>query len=71
MRAREHSALKLNKTFLLTRTHNMLDEAFAALKQYDWGTDRAPLVPIDEAVAAAHGNADADQKPGRRGCSPR
>ena len=28
----------------------MLDEAFAALKSYDWGTDRAPLAAIDQAV---------------------
>ncbi|HEY3968314.1 MAG TPA: HEAT repeat domain-containing protein [Planctomycetaceae bacterium] len=37
----------------------MLDNAFDALKNYDWGTDRAPLAPITDAVAAAHGNADA------------
>lgn len=34
----------------------MLDDAFEALKKYDWGTDRAPLAPIMDAVAAAHGN---------------
>ena len=34
----------------------MLDDAFEALKKYDWGTDRAPLAPITDAVAAAHGN---------------
>jgi HEAT repeat protein len=39
----------------------MLDEAFEALKQYNWGTDRAPLAPIDEAVAAAHGSAQVRQ----------
>jgi HEAT repeat protein len=37
----------------------MLDDAFDALKKYDWGTDRAPLAPIEAAVAAAHGKADA------------
>ena len=37
----------------------MLNEAFEALKEYDWGTDRAPLAPIDDAVAASHGNAAA------------
>jgi HEAT repeat protein len=37
----------------------MLDDAFNALKSYDWGTDRAPLDPIASAVAAAHGNAEA------------
>ena len=26
----------------------MLDEAFEALKKYDWGTDMAALAPIDE-----------------------
>ena len=35
----------------------MLDDAFEALKKYDWGTDRAPLAPITDAVAAAHGDA--------------
>lgn len=35
----------------------MLNEAFESLKVYDWGTDRAPLAPIDDAVAASHGNA--------------
>jgi len=39
----------------------MLNDAFEALKKYDWGTDLAPLAPIEEAVAAAHGNADARQ----------
>ena len=38
---------------------NDLDMAFEALKTYDWGTDRNPLKPIDEAVIAVHGNADA------------
>jgi HEAT repeat protein len=33
----------------------MLDDAFEALKTYDWGTDRAPVAPIEAAVAAAHG----------------
>jgi HEAT repeat protein len=37
----------------------MLDDAFEALKKYDWGTDRAPVAPIENAVAAAHGNAEA------------
>ncbi len=30
----------------------MLDQAFDALKTYDWGTDRKALNPIDEAVVA-------------------
>lgn len=33
----------------------MLNEAFESLKEYDWGTDRAPLAPIDDAIAASHG----------------
>ncbi len=33
----------------------MLDEAFEALKNYDWGTDRAPVAPIEAAVTASHG----------------
>ena len=37
----------------------MLDQAFEALKTYDWGTDRNLLDPIDDAVIAAHGNAAA------------
>ena len=34
----------------------MLNEAFESLKEYDWGTDKAPLAPIDDAVAASHGD---------------
>ncbi len=37
----------------------MLDQAFDALKNMDWGTDRALLNPIDDAVIAAHGDAQA------------
>jgi HEAT repeat protein len=37
----------------------MLDDAFDALKKYDWGTERAPLAPIEAAVTAAHGKPDA------------
>ena len=40
----------------------MLDQAFEALKTYDWGTDRKLLNPIDEAVIAAHGDAAARKK---------
>lgn len=39
-----------------------LDEAFNALKTYDWGSDRAPLAAIDEAVKATHGDAEARGK---------
>ena len=35
----------------------MLDDAFEALKKYDWGTDRAPVAPIEAAVTASHGKA--------------
>jgi HEAT repeat protein len=34
----------------------MLDQAFEALKTYDWGQDRKVLKSIDEAVVAAHGD---------------
>jgi len=36
----------------------MLEEAFAVLKQYDWGSDMAPLQPIEDAVAASHDQAE-------------
>lgn len=36
-----------------------LDKAFEALKTYDWGTDRKPLQPIDDAVIATRGDEDA------------
>jgi HEAT repeat protein len=34
----------------------MLDQAFDALKTYDWGKDPAVLNPIHEAIVATHGN---------------
>lgn len=34
----------------------MLDQAFEALKTYDWGADPKILGPIDEAVVATHGD---------------
>jgi hypothetical protein len=37
----------------------MLDQAFEALTTYDWGADPNVLKPIDEAIVASHGNADA------------
>ncbi len=36
-----------------------LDQAFEALKTFDWGSDRAPLGPIDDAVIATRGDAAA------------
>jgi hypothetical protein len=36
-----------------------LDKAFEALKTYDWGNDRGVLKPIDDAVVASHGDAEA------------
>ena len=36
-----------------------LDKAFDALKTYDWGTDRKQMDPIDEAVIATRGDAEA------------
>jgi HEAT repeat protein len=35
---------------------DMLDQAFDALKTYDWGMDPKVLNPIDEAVVATHGD---------------
>jgi HEAT repeat protein len=35
----------------------MLDQAFEALKAYDWGQDKAVLNPIEEAVVASYGDA--------------
>ncbi|MFO7906261.1 MAG: HEAT repeat domain-containing protein [Pirellulaceae bacterium] len=37
----------------------MLDQAFEALKTYDWGTDTKVLDPIEEAVVTTRDNADA------------
>lgn len=37
----------------------MLDQAFEALKTFDWGTDLAVLAPIDEAVVTTHGDESA------------
>ena len=40
----------------------MLDQAFEALKTFDWGTDLNPLKPITEAVVASHADAPARQE---------
>jgi HEAT repeat protein len=40
----------------------MLDQAFEALKTYDWGTDRKALNPIDEALVATQDDAAARQE---------
>ncbi len=37
----------------------MLDQAFEALKNYDWGTDRSVLEPINEAVITTRNDAAA------------
>jgi HEAT repeat protein len=37
----------------------MLDQAFEALKSYDWGADRNLLNPIEEAVVATHNDSAA------------
>ncbi|MFN0126472.1 MAG: HEAT repeat domain-containing protein [Verrucomicrobiales bacterium] len=37
----------------------MLDQAFEALKTYDWGMDPSVLQPIDEAIVATQGDAAA------------
>jgi HEAT repeat protein len=39
----------------------MLDTAFEALKQMDWGTDLAAVTPIEDAAIAAHGKPEARQ----------
>jgi hypothetical protein len=40
----------------------MLDQAFEALKSYDWGADRNLLNPIEEAVIATHEDSAARQE---------
>src|SRR5260370_27765901 len=40
----------------------MLNDAFDALKKHDWGTDLGLLAPIETAVTAAHGDADAREE---------
>ncbi|RIK84528.1 MAG: hypothetical protein DCC67_04830 [Planctomycetota bacterium] len=44
----------------------MLDQAFEALKTYDWGTDVAVLAPIDEAVVATSGDSASREQLERR-----
>jgi HEAT repeat protein len=44
----------------------MLDQAFDALKTYDWGTDRKALNPIDDAAVAALGDSAAREELERR-----
>lgn len=39
----------------------MLDNAFEALKKFDYGSDLAALASIEDAVIAAHGNAEASK----------
>ncbi|MDG2383890.1 MAG: HEAT repeat domain-containing protein [Pirellulaceae bacterium] len=39
----------------------MLDQAFEALKEYNWGTDPKVLNPIDEAIVSSHGDQSARQ----------
>lgn len=38
-----------------------VDKAFDTLKTYDYGTDRNSVMPIDDAVVAAHGDAEASK----------
>lgn len=40
----------------------MLDQAFDALKTYDWGADAKVLQPIDDAIIESHGDAKARQQ---------
>lgn len=39
----------------------MLDNAFEALKKYDWGTELSAVAPIDDAVAASHDKPELQQ----------
>ena len=39
----------------------MLDQAFDALKEYNWGTDPKVLKPIDDAIVSSHGDQAARQ----------
>jgi HEAT repeat protein len=39
-----------------------VNKAFEALKTYDWGSDRAPLQALDQAVAASHKDASAQRE---------
>jgi HEAT repeat protein len=39
----------------------MLADAFESLKKLDWGTDLSALAPIEDAVIASHGDANASQ----------
>lgn len=41
--------------------NDAVDAAFAALQSYDWGSSRAALLPLDQAVAAAHRSPNARQ----------
>src|SRR5215472_4873116 len=44
------------------RTLDMLNDAFEALKKHDWGTVMGLLAPIEAAMTAAHGNAEAREE---------
>jgi hypothetical protein len=46
----------------------MLDQAFDALKSYDWGVDPKVLKPIEEAVVSTHGNGAARKELEARLC---
>lgn len=67
---RHHNLFLILATVLLTvaasqkanaadSDQGQLDGAFAALKTYDFGTDRNVLKPIDDAVVASYGKSDA------------
>jgi HEAT repeat protein len=46
----------------VTLAEEAVDQAFAALKTYDWGDDRSKLAPIDKAVPASHHDAATRKK---------
>lgn len=39
-----------------------LDKAFESLNSFDWGADRNLMNPIEDAIVAAHGNAEATKQ---------
>ena len=53
------TAALLLSMVLFATADEAVDKAFADLKTYDWGADRAILKPIDDAVAASNGDAAA------------
>ena len=55
------AALLMGPTLPTATADEAVDKALDVLKTYDWGADRNQLKPIDDAVAASHGDADAQK----------